>query len=183
MRTSLQSLPGKNILNQVGSTTSTIATTILHSEGFSLLILYNNGPVQRENMVIWTIGVHRKSKFINRFSRDLMEFMLNDMDESDGSGYDLTDIIRDQYRLAAREGGFLNYLPRKLRIVYPTPTLAAIDQISIQKVMNDFGLRMTEFNSYERGGNVTEVFVEPVKPISVDQLQKVNRDLSDDLFI
>ena len=42
MRTSLQSLPGKNILNQVGSTTSTIATTILHSEGFSLLILYNN---------------------------------------------------------------------------------------------------------------------------------------------
>ncbi len=112
-----------------------------------------------------------------------MEFMLNDMDESDGSGYDLTDIIRDQYRLAAREGGFLNYLPRKLRIVYRTPTLAAIDQISIQKVMNDFGLRMTEFTSHERGGNVTEVFVEPVKPISVDQLQKVNRDLSDDLFI
>ncbi len=140
-----------------------------------------------------TFGFDKKSKFMNYYSKDFIKFMSTY--RSDESGYYLTDVVRNQYRLAAKEGNFLNYLPRELKrsMITNEETMKTIKEFrenpdflsifllrtvngrSSLRVMNDFGLRPTSIHVNDFDVTIS---VEPdPNPIPVDQLQKAQKNL------
>ncbi len=141
-----------------------------------------------------TLSSYGTSRFKNYYWKDFMKFM-ESYRRSDGKDYYLTDLIRIQYRLAAKEGDFLNYLPRKLirSMITNEKTNKIIEEFrehprflsiflldtvngrSSLRVMNDFGLRPTSIHVNDFDVTIS---VEPdPNPIPVDQLQKAQKNL------
>ncbi len=86
-----------------------------------------------------------------------------------------SDVIRNQWIQAAREGNFLNHLPRSFIL----RTSTSLDNESIQRVMRDFGLRETT-RSLHPDGSPAEIHVEPDprRATTAAGIQKANQHLS-----
>ncbi len=149
-----------------------------------------------DDSYVETSSIDGESEFMSYYSKDSMKFASSY--RSDRSGYYRNDVVRSQWRLAAKKGNFLKFLPRELKglIIVHKETNNIIREFhkkpgflktflntvvgrSYLRVMNDFGLLPTHIHADY--SSVTISVAPDPNPIPVDQLQKAQKNLSDRL--